>query len=716
VDGLRWIWPGEDVDGTPAAMEIRVRQIVTLSRQMPLLAGANMLNSLLTALVFWDRAPQIGLALWVAAFWLVSLLPLRSWWRHRHRPLPTSVRRRSVVRAVRGAAVAGLLWGGACHALFPADSVAHQGFLGMMVGGSVAGAVASLSSLPAACLAFVVPAVLPLLLNFAIQGGVIGGTVTAMLVFLVGSLLVFMRSAYRSFADSARVRVENAGLIAAIPDLMLQIDRDGWVTGYRPAPYDTLGRPPADFAGRHLRDLTDPGVAEAVWAAMAGVAETGRPESVEFRLAAADGGARDIEGRVVATSGDFLLLGRDITERKQGELALQAARERAELMERRRQEQERQLQDIARSIPGAVYRLVRRPDGSSALPFASAGLERLFGVAPEAVRDDAGRLAARIHPDDIAKVVASIDESARTLEPWACEFRVVADGTLRWLSGQSVPERLEDGGVQWSGVFLDISDRHDAEARYARARAEEVAAEASNRAKSEFLANMSHELRTPLNAIIGITEMQIEEAEEAGRDQDLEPLQRVLRAGHHLLRLINEILDLSKVESGKVELVEEAVDLPALLADLASTVEPLAARNGNRLVLDCPPGIAAVTADGMRLRQILLNLLGNAAKFTRDGTIVLTIGRDRAAGMDWLRFDIADTGIGMTPEQQSRLFESFVQVGSGRKYGGTGLGLAISRRFARLMGGDVSVVSTFGQGSTFTLRLPLHAADVAAAE
>jgi PAS domain S-box-containing protein len=233
-------------------------------------------------------------------------------------------------------------------------------------------------------------------------------------------------------------------------------------------------------------------------------------------------------------------------------------------------------------------------------------------------------------------------------------------------------------------------------------------AEEANQAKSRFLANMSHELRTPLNAIIGITEMLKEDAEDESRDDVLEPLQRIHRAGNHLLDLINEILDLSKIEAGKLELHPEELNVAALIQDLAKTAAPLVEKNGNRLEVRCTADIARMYADPLRMRQVLLNLLSNACKFTEKGTVTLEARREWQGDREWLVVGVADTGIGITPEQRTRLFEEFSQADSSttRKYGGTGLGLAISRRLCRMMGGDIEVASTPGQGSTFTVRLP----------
>jgi signal transduction histidine kinase len=230
-------------------------------------------------------------------------------------------------------------------------------------------------------------------------------------------------------------------------------------------------------------------------------------------------------------------------------------------------------------------------------------------------------------------------------------------------------------------------------------------AEASQH-KSQFLANMSHELRTPLNAIIGVSEMLREDAE--ALKQDTEPLDRVLGAGRHLFALINDILDLSKIEAGRMELNLETFALAPLIDDVVKTIEPLAAKNGNRVAVHCDAAIGMMRADQMRLRQALLNLMSNANKFTEHGTITVDARQTKESSGDWITFSVADTGIGMTPEQMSKLFQEFSQASSttASKYGGTGLGLAISRRFCQMMGGDITVESKPGAGSTFTIRLP----------
>ncbi len=234
-------------------------------------------------------------------------------------------------------------------------------------------------------------------------------------------------------------------------------------------------------------------------------------------------------------------------------------------------------------------------------------------------------------------------------------------------------------------------------------------AEQANRTKSAFLANMSHELRTPLNAIIGYSEMLQEEMSGEGRDAHVADAEKIRAAGLHLLRLINEVLDLSKIEAGKMVLAPETFDVARLVDDVVSTVRPLAEQNSNRLMVEVAPDAGDLYADLTRVRQTLFNLLSNACKFTRNGVVTVKVRRESAADGGWISMAVTDTGIGMSPEQVSKLFQEFQQASSStaREYGGTGLGLAITRRLCTLMGGEVTVTSEPGKGSTFTVRLPV---------
>ncbi|MEG4575006.1 CHASE4 domain-containing protein [Microcoleus sp. N3A4] len=255
----------------------------------------------------------------------------------------------------------------------------------------------------------------------------------------------------------------------------------------------------------------------------------------------------------------------------------------------------------------------------------------------------------------------------------------------------------------------DVTDRLQAEAELYKAK---EAAEAASLAKSQFLANMSHELRTPLNAIIGYSEILQEDALDLGQDDFVIDLEKIHKAGNHLLGLINDILDLSKIEAGQTELDLETFDLSEVIQEVATTVKPLFLRNSNRLNVEYPDRIGDFHSDRMKLTQILFNLLSNAAKFTQQGTITLSVKRitkdENSYDSDWLIFNCADTGIGMNAEQVQKLFQPFTQADASttRKYGGTGLGLAIAQKYSQMLGGEISVKSELGNGSTFTVKLP----------
>ncbi|WAH36942.1 response regulator [Alicyclobacillus dauci] len=244
-------------------------------------------------------------------------------------------------------------------------------------------------------------------------------------------------------------------------------------------------------------------------------------------------------------------------------------------------------------------------------------------------------------------------------------------------------------------------------AEVSRARDEALGA---SQVKSQFLANMSHELRTPLNAIIGYSEMLLEEAEESNEDVFAEDLKKIKTAGQHLLSLINDILDISKIEAGKIEMFVETVDVGELIGNIASTITPVVEKNGNQLVVNCPNDLGQIEVDLTKFQQILLNLLSNASKFTSNGTVTLTVSSEPMPESAMLTCSVRDTGIGMTEQQLEKIFDAFTQadVSTTRKFGGTGLGLAISRRFALMMGGDITVHSEVGIGSEFTVFLPVH--------
>ena len=342
--------------------------------------------------------------------------------------------------------------------------------------------------------------------------------------------------------------------------------------------------------------------------------------------------------------------------------------------------------------------------------YVNPAYERVLGWSlEEAIGKTPGQLIrSDMHDDAYFK---KIDETLKAGKAWSgLLISKARDGRLVYLEGTVAAMKDEDGTItHHMAVKRDITARIKAEAELRRKQEEleqarDAALEAS-RAKSQFLANMSHELRTPLNAIIGYSEMLLEDADD---DQTSADLTRIRKAGQHLLTLIDDVLDISKIEAGAMKLHVETFDVRTAVKSAVATIEPLMVERGNTLKVEFADDVDDMQADLSKVRQALLNLLSNAAKFTEKGSVTLRVTASTEGDEPFVRFEIRDTGIGIEAEHLGRLFRPFVQAdaSTARKYGGTGLGLAISQRFCEMMGGRIDAESTIGQGSVFTINLP----------
>ena len=385
----------------------------------------------------------------------------------------------------------------------------------------------------------------------------------------------------------------------------------------------------------------------------------------------------------------YLLIGTDNTARKQAEEKLRWTEESFRLM-------------VESVTDYAIVML----DPEGLVVSWNAGAERIKGYSAEEI---VGQHFSRFYlQEDIqsGKPQRDLDLVAAKGQFEDEGWRVRQDGSAFWANVVFTAIRDQSGYLRgFAKLTRDLTEPMKIEATLTKAK---EAADAANQAKSAFLATMSHELRTPMNAILGYSEILMEDAQEKGQEEFIPDLEKIHASGNHLLSLINNILDLSKIEAGKMDLFLESFGISRVIEDVVSTVRPLVEKNGNTLEVRCAADLGTMHADLTKVRQSLFNLLSNACKFTENGTITLEASREPLGGVDWIKFSVSDTGIGMAPDQMEKLFQPFVQgdASTSRKFGGTGLGMTITHRFCEMMGGEITAKSEPGRGTTFTIRLP----------
>ncbi|MEK7990694.1 MAG: response regulator, partial [Thiotrichaceae bacterium] len=392
------------------------------------------------------------------------------------------------------------------------------------------------------------------------------------------------------------------------------------------------------------------------------------------------------------------------------ELADNNNRLKREIQERKRVEEVQRnslllRQTLLNSIPSPIF----FKNNLGMYLGCNHGFERYIGRMESEI---VGRTARELYPIDHALLEENRDDDLFNSENDAVQIveqRVeYADGSLHDVMFNTSTFKASDGSVAGLvGIIIDISEHKRAEEALLKAK---ESAEDANRIKSQFIANMSHELRTPLNAILGYSEMLEEDISDLGHHHLVADIRKINAAGKHLLGLINDVLDISKIEAGKMGLFAETFSIQNMVSDVVSTIQPLIQTRENTLTLEMPDDIGNMHADLTKLRQMLFNLLSNAAKFTEKGHILFCVSRKIKPEQDWIEFTVTDQGIGMTPAQMQKLFQPFTQADASttRKYGGTGLGLTISQRFAEMMGGKIQTESEYGHGSCFSIQLPAY--------
>jgi PAS domain S-box-containing protein len=515
----------------------------------------------------------------------------------------------------------------------------------------------------------------------------------------VEGAVVTIRDITTRLAAEQELRDSEARIRAVLEtalDCIIIMDGQSRIVEFNPAAERMFGYKRSDVLMKKMPELLmPPDLRDAYYLEITQFRKTGESEIIGKRIEVtakrSNGEEFPVELAVsrIPKRGEELFTGylRDITVRKRAERSLSESEERY------------------RSLVEATAAIVWNTPASGKFEQPQPGWSAFTGQVWEESKA-VGWLDA-VHPEDRDRTISAWAVSLATRSLYQVEHRLRRhDGAYHWMQVRAAPVVTPEGDVrEWVGIHTNITGQKKVEEDLQHAKA---SAEAANQAKSRFLASMSHELRTPLNAIIGYGEMLQEEAEDIGAGHLIPDLKKIHSAGKHLLALINDVLDISKIEAGKIELFIERFDIAEMVEQVAATVRSLVTENQNEFKVEIEPAIGSMRADVTKVRQSLLNLLSNAAKFTEGGKVKLEVTADRANAN--VLFRVSDTGIGITPEQISRLFQAFEQAdrSTSRDFGGTGLGLALTRHFCRLMGGDVNVESEPGRGSTFTICLPFQ--------
>lgn len=553
---------------------------------------------------------------------------------------------------------------------------------------------------------------------------------------------------HRDKQTSAMERHEETQiLLDMIPAMVWYKDPNNLILRVNKAAADAVGSTPSEMEGRHTAEFYGAAEAEVYYRDDYEVVMSKRPKmGIVEQVKGSDGKKRWVKTDKVPVVGPdgttcgIVVFSLDVTEDqlKQTQL-LQDRRQLQHKIEERTQslrDTESKLAALSRVVPGVLYQFVLSPDGSRQIPYVSEGARALLGWDPERIQSDAELAFASVHPDELERLADLIAESAQKLNTFRFEGRFFGkDGEIIWLQAQAKPEKLPNGDIIWNGLLSDISDMKQAQEQIKRLNDDlehrvsilaavnnelellthkleqsyDQALEAS-RLKSEFVANISHEVRTPISAVIGMSEllMDTQLSEEQREYTNL-----VQESALSLLAIINDILDFSKMEAGKIDLELIEFSLLPLIEGCAELLSASARERGLSLMTFVDPRLPRMLyGDPVRLRQVLLNLISNAIKFTEQGEIVIRAEPVKEGdGLISIQFEVIDTGIGLSEAARKLLFQPFVQ-GDGstsRKYGGTGLGLSICKRLVELMGGDIGVESELGKGSKFWSIVPFRA-------